>query len=158
MDGRGEIPKYQLARLSGRADVHDVVAFLRQAQRDGYEAAELDSARQPRPPRTKAACSSSPSKIRPGSRGGPPQGSFPRPGRRAQHRQAVPWPSREHRLRRPREHGRHAAGRGQLPVTGPLSAAGSVLGWSCPSVGAKWEPRSAFSCGQKLPDAVTVAV
>ena len=38
------------------------------------------------------------------------QGRFPRPGRRAQHRSAVPWSSRDHRLPRPRKHGRRAAG------------------------------------------------
>jgi hypothetical protein len=93
-----------------------------------------------------------------GSPGGPPQGSFPRPGRRAQHRPAVPWPSRDHRSPRPREHGRRAAGRRQPRVTRPVPAAGCVLSWSCPFLGAKWEPRSAVGCGQKLSDAVTVAV
>jgi anti-anti-sigma regulatory factor len=39
-----QIPRYELTRLSGRADVHDVVTFLRDAQRDGHESAELDVA------------------------------------------------------------------------------------------------------------------
>jgi len=83
---------------------------------------------------------------------------FVRGGRTARHRPAVPWPSRDHRLPRPREHGRRAAGRRQPRVTRPIPAAGCVLGWSCPFLGAKWEPRSAVGCGQKLSDAVTVAV